>query len=234
MKRHFIISLLCIVGAALFNSCSSDDDDSPAAKVPAEATGTWTDSRDGQQYRWVRYAGLDWMAENFRYDLNDEGYATLYLDAYDYDYNKTSQKCLPKYGRLYTYQGALKACPEGWRLPTDQDWQRLEVALGMSAGEAAAKEWRGNIAPAMLTTLNDSTDLSLRLGGFYITSTNMGRSGYRFLGVYAFYWTATQDADKEGNYYLYRKLLYNSNAVYRQSMEESANMLSVRYVRDAQ
>lgn len=48
------------------------------------------------------------------------------------------------YGFLYTYEGAKKAVPEGWRLPTDEDWKQLEENLGMS-GEDADKmnAWRG-------------------------------------------------------------------------------------------
>lgn len=39
------------------------------------------------------------------------------------------------YGLLYTYDAALAAIPEGWRLPSDADWKNLEKALGMTAEE---------------------------------------------------------------------------------------------------
>ena len=29
-----------------------------------------------------------------------------------------------EHGNLYTWEEALAACPEGWRLPTDEDWPR--------------------------------------------------------------------------------------------------------------
>ena len=32
-----------------------------------------------------------------------------------------------EHGNLYTWEEALAACPEGWRLPTDEDWQNLET-----------------------------------------------------------------------------------------------------------
>ena len=41
-----------------------------------------------------------------------------------------------------------------------------------------------------------------------------------------------RDDSKEGEYYYYRKLYYDSSQVYRQSMEAEAEMLSVRFVRD--
>ena len=37
-----------------------------------------------------------------------------------------------KYGNLYTWEEALEVCPEGWRLPTDEDWQNLEVTFSPS------------------------------------------------------------------------------------------------------
>ena len=49
-------------------------------------------------------------------------------------------------GFLYTYEGALKAVPKegGWRLPSDADWKKLEMALGMPASEVDKMEaWRG-------------------------------------------------------------------------------------------
>lgn len=49
-----------------------------------------------------------------------------------------------EYGLLYTYEGALAAVPDGWRLPSDEDWMKLEMTLGMSADEAKkVNEWRG-------------------------------------------------------------------------------------------
>ena len=50
-----------------------------------------------------------------------------------------------KYGLLYTLDAARKAVPEGWRIPTDEDWKKLELALGLAAGELDRLEtWRGN------------------------------------------------------------------------------------------
>jgi uncharacterized protein (TIGR02145 family) len=38
---------------------------------------------------------------------------------------------LETFGNLYTYEQALALAPEGWRLPTDEDWQKLEQAMGI-------------------------------------------------------------------------------------------------------
>lgn len=52
-----------------------------------------------------------------------------------------------KYGLLYTLDAARKAVPEGWRIPTDEDWKKLERALGMITSDLdRMEEWRGSAA----------------------------------------------------------------------------------------
>ena len=114
----------------------------------------------------------------------------------------------------------------------DADWQSLERALGMSAGDAAAMDWRGHVAHSMFTMKGDTCALNLLLGGYFDSYWGMGTSKWRHMGTYGYYWTATIDSAKAGQYYFFRKVAYNRNAVYRQSMEPSTYMLSVRYVRD--
>ena len=29
------------------------------------------------------------------------------------------------FGRFYSYEEAMTACPEGWRIPTEEDWMSL-------------------------------------------------------------------------------------------------------------
>lgn len=49
-----------------------------------------------------------------------------------------------EYGYLYTYDAALAAVPEGWRLPSDEDWKKLEAALGMEQSQIDLDNtWRG-------------------------------------------------------------------------------------------
>lgn len=224
--KYIFICMALVLSNILLGACSKDDDTTPD-KVPASLTGVFVDERDGNEYKWVRYGSQDWMAENFRYDLNIESQCLLYKDGDGHSMD------VKKYGRLYTFVGAKAACPEGWRLPTDEDWKTLEKSLGMSSADADAYDWRGNIAHNMLTAYNDTCDLNIQLSGYYTENTTMGTTGFRFMGVYGFYWTSTPDEEKVGDYYFYRKFVFNSDAIYRQSIYPG-QFLSVRYVRDAQ
>ncbi len=226
MKKKYSWLLTCLFCLSFaFTSCS-DDGGAPTSLIPASAKGVYTDARDGNEYQWVRYGNLEWMAQNFRYDLGDEDNCTVYTgDAKTLD---------PKvYGRLYTYQGAVDACPDGWRLPTDEDWQNLEKVMGMSASEANQKDvWRGNVAKRFLSLYGTVTDFNALLAGWYFPHTNMGLLGCRYYGVYAAFWTSTKDKS-EANGYFYRKFYYGSDGIFRSSTAPEMGF-SVRYVRDAQ
>ena len=52
------------------------------------------------------------------------------------------------YGKLYN-RYAIKSekglCPEGWHVPSDEEWKQLEMAAGMSEPVTNRRGWRGNI-----------------------------------------------------------------------------------------
>ncbi len=97
-------------------------------------------------------------------DLNSEGYS--YEEIIDRvgdqlpeslleEFYRTSpnEEFWEEYGYLYSYDAAIAAVPEGWHLPTDEDWQELEMALGMSKKEVSLiDQWRGNGQGDLLKT----------------------------------------------------------------------------------
>jgi uncharacterized protein (TIGR02145 family) len=84
-----------------------------------------------------------------------------------------------QFGVLYSWAEALKACPAGWRLPTDEEWQRLEIELGMNAAEAASSVWRGaNEGTAV--KVGGSSGLDVILAGW---RTSFGK--FNFAGEHA-------------------------------------------------
>ena len=201
--KLWVISLLvcmCLMG------CSDDDNITPEQPT---AQGTFVDVRDGKEYHYVHLSGLDWSVENLSYDLDNLDLCRVYQDVDNFQEGVYSTAYREKYGMLYTYEGALQAVPEGWRLPTDDEWAALERSYGY---------------------LSDSFGL-LYAGYFTKNAGTAADNGSRFMGAWAYFWTSSGDDSKEGEYYFARKKFYNNQQMERLSIEPTAHFLSVRFVR---
>ncbi|MEO0337768.1 MAG: FISUMP domain-containing protein [Bacteroidota bacterium] len=93
----------------------------------AQEIGSFTDNRDGQVYETVSYSiqlskdstlRMTWMVENLNYKTED---------AYCYDDYESNCAIM---GRLYNWVAAMQACPEGWHLPDDEEWNQLAELFG--------------------------------------------------------------------------------------------------------
>lgn len=80
--------------------------------------GYYTDYRDKKVYKTLTIGNQTWFGYNLNFNCPDS-----------WCYNDSSEYC-KIYGRLYTLEAALSACPVGWYLPTSDDWQTLITQLG--------------------------------------------------------------------------------------------------------
>jgi uncharacterized protein (TIGR02145 family) len=137
-------------------------------------TGTFTDKRDGKTYKTVKIGKHVWMAENLSYQPKT-GNAWCY--------NNDESMCA-RYGRLYDWNTAKAACPEGWHLPTNQEWNSLLSAAGGGAVAGSALKsvtgWNMNGNGA------DKFGFSALPGGYRLTDGN-----FDFVGKTGYWWTAT-------------------------------------------
>lgn len=134
--KHLIINSFTVM-LVLLTSCAEDDSDLPNNKNPnivTGETGTFIDARDNQTYKWVEIGDQTWMAENLNFTGNNgqihitDAFLWLTNDSYNawcyYDNVNNST-----YGVLYQHSAALNAVPEGWHLPTLEEWDQLKTYL---------------------------------------------------------------------------------------------------------
>jgi len=174
--------------------------------------GFFKDSRDNQQYSVVLIGSLIWMAENLNFDADSSWY-----------YNDSSSN--DTLGRLYNFHIATNVCPDGWRLPSDDDWWNLEIALGMPSSYANTDsiEWR--LTSGIGTALKEGGDSGFNAkyaGSRYPEGT------YHNYGEYARFWT-NSEAD-ESNVFN-RSIYISSSGINRIAILKESGF-SVRCVKD--
>ena len=111
-------------------------------------------SYEGYDYSTVQIGDQCWFSENCRYlpvvsPSNDGSETSPYYYVYGYEGTDVAAAQTTDnyatYGVLYNWPAVMEPgiCPSGWHIPTDLEWQTMEMALGMSASEASSTGWRG-------------------------------------------------------------------------------------------
>ncbi len=141
--------------------------------------------------------------------LFEEEKKLILLAAADQDYLQT-------HGNLYTFEASKKVVPEGWRIPSDEDWMKLEKALGMSDQDIQRKdEWRGNIG-SFLKTNPVEDNFNATLGGAYIYGTSENsNANFKNNGLRGYWWTSTKDETAVDSTYYIRSLRFDNDQMLR-------------------
>lgn len=140
-----------------------------------------------------------------------------------YCYEDAEQKC-NQYGRLYTWNAANEGCKllgEGWRLPTDEEWQQMARGFGGANGDS--KDSGRTAYQALLSGGNAA--FNALLGG----GREPGNGRYARLEAHGFYWTATEDDTTLARYYNFGR---GSQKLFRQTEGEKDRAFSVRCIKD--
>jgi uncharacterized protein (TIGR02145 family) len=165
---------------------------------------SFTDSRDGQSYDVVKIGDLKWMAENLNFET-----AGSFCPEGD------ARNC-KRLGRLYSWAEARSVCPDGWRLPTKEDFESLVAAQSSSLSRAGAalKSRDGWFKKGNGSDEFGFNALPAGYRGAILKADDGAVTGGKFDGIggYAYFWSATEDAENpESNaYYLF--LSFSSDA----------------------
>ncbi len=231
----------------------SDTDADSDTDVVGPCKGKFVDERDNRSYAQVELQaggggiGDCWLAENLDYGefLNDPSSGPHMTDnkipeKYCYGYKEAN---CALYGALYEWAELMdyspsdhKArgdtqglCPNGWHLPTDEEWKLLELALGMQIEDANEDGWRGlAISPQLMAGASSGYDATL-------TGWRDSDGSTVDQGVTAKYWTATAaSSDSDESDAWDRELVDPSKKSYVGRFDEDMESgLSARCVRDA-
>ena len=201
----------------------------------ATCPSTITDSRDNEVYAVVQIGNQCWMAENLRYDVPGVFGASDTVNAA----NPSTT-----YGRHYNWatvmngattsssnpSGTQGICPSGWHLPSDAEWNELEMALGMPAADTATFGWRGTDHGTKMkstTGWNNSGNGTNATGFNALPAGLYAANKFHNLGGDAYFWAATENYS-----FAWNRFLYSGNTdVYRNSYEKSHG-LSCRCLKD--
>lgn len=194
----------------------------------------------GNLYNTVLVGTKLWMTENLRTTmLNDNTPVPEITDNTLWVGTATSAYCWynndatfkPTYGALYNWYAVNsgKLCPAGWHVPSDDEFNALEIALGMAADQSDVWGSRGTDHGLKMKNTTGWTDngngtnssgFSALPGGY-----RFGADGQFFLQTtITYWWTATEhDADRGW----YRRLDSSSAQVYRASTSKKGG----KYIR---
>lgn len=199
--------------------------------------GTPTIYYQGQSYNTVLIGNQCWMKENLNYETEDS-----------WCYDNDPANC-DTYGRLYDWttimngeassnsvpSGVQGICPNGWHLPSDEEWKILEgtVDSHYSVGDSEWDDdsWRGmDVGKRLKTVTGWYSNSGANIYGFSALP-----AGYRILfgdfsnlSIVAYFWSSTEYSN---NGAWNRLLGYGHDGVFREDYNRG-NGFSVRCVKD--
>jgi len=186
----------------------------PCAIAWSQSKKTFTDPRDKQVYPIIFFEDIKsvgklnfitWMSKDMNYKT-----AGGYTVVEDKDMHNKAQ------GLLYTWEAAQKACPDGWHLPSEKEWQHLVDTFGgrsLKSGEGWAMGGNGE---------NFS---SFNAYPSYYLSDDVEYASYKWFGHW---WTATSKADTLASAFW---MMFQDSDV-RNESKNKTNSYSVRCIKD--
>jgi uncharacterized protein (TIGR02145 family) len=157
-----------------------------------------------EEYEAIQIGNQFWMAENFKNTLSADSALIDGIYAYEDNENNVFQ-----YGRLYTFEAAINACPDGWHLPSNTEWNTLISFLGSNAGDKLKE--------------GGSSGFNAKMGG------RLSGDEFGYIRMLGLYWTSTETGD--GDHAMQKLIISNeSDVITDNTLMDCA--LSVRYIKN--
>ncbi|MFB6340315.1 FISUMP domain-containing protein [Saccharicrinis sp. FJH62] len=176
----------------------------------------------GKSYPTIELGNQVWMAENFK--------SKLQLGSWSYEDDENNAEL---YGRLYDWKAAKQNAPEGWHLPSFDEWVQLYGYLNSGSyqtndttisGLKSVSHWEDTDEGQTGNGTNTS-GMSLLPGGY------RNASGYDGLGLTGNYWTSTTYEADTSYSQVWRLFRWNTS-IGMGYMTKADMSLSVRYIKD--
>jgi uncharacterized protein (TIGR02145 family) len=205
------IAAVCCIGCGEKPDGDDDTPDVPPSEVDADSGEAGDDSYT-YTGKTVTIGNQTWMVENLDRATNK---SKCYANSPD--------SCA-KYGRLYTWADARRACPAGWHLPNDAEWTALSDSAGGSPNAGTKLK-----SPSGWFEY-DGVPAGTDDYGFSALPSGLGTSAGYFSGIRnsAFWWSATEHDTSSA---IGRHMGFCTRSVVRNTYSK-ALLYSVRCVRD--
>lgn len=210
---------------------------------------------DKNKYKAVKIGSQLWMAENLKvkhYRNGDEipkvidiygctDLKGLKTDAYCiYDNDESNADTFGCLYNWYTVADKRNLAPEGWHVPTDEDWKTLEMHLGMSQSDVDTEGYRSSLVGCRLAgnydlwkngrlKLKDYSEFN-KSGFTALPGGYLGNDGIRFWhrGEEACFWSATEYTSEHA----WARELGSHHSGVNHKYSQKIHGFSVRLVRD--
>lgn len=206
------------------------------------------DTRDSKAYTTVLIGSQCWMKQNLNVGTMVTGTTTQTNNSLieKYCYHNDENDCTAN-GGLYQWDeamgysttvGAQGICPTGFHVPTDDEYQTLEIFLGMCTGLGSnpnycandSNQWRGTTQGDQLKNTGlcsgrtpcGTSNFQGLLPGFRDTD-----SSFNYLGIYIGLWSSRDSGTSA-----WRRDLYSTSATVGRYMTSKVVGFSLRCVKD--
>ncbi len=234
--------------------CNCSHENSGKMIETGNQSGYLTDVRDNQIYQTVLIDDQWWMAENLKFLPNvnppvsdsgiyvygyygndkNEAKQTLNYQTYGALYNWTTAMALPNIYNTELWNGSDSIhqgiCPDGWHLPSNSEWNNLELFLRISSELADSNNIASMIKSDTLWNYNGN--------GTNETGFSALPSGFRYkeglfdkINRYGYFWTSTQCMLSCDQSAVYRYLIFSDNEIHS-SYPSKKSGLPVRCIKN--